>query len=63
MIEAELLCIRINLVKVILRIGQEKHLLSIWKLIYKIKDLNGEKIIRSFYEKLLFKIILKNNFK
>ena len=63
MIEPELLCIRINLVKVILRIGQEKHLLSIWKLIYKIKDLNGEKIIRSFYEKLLFKIILKNNFK
>ena len=61
--EPELLCIRINLVKVILRIGQEKHLLSIWKLIYKIKDLNGEKIIRSFYEKLLFKIILKNNFK
>ena len=30
---------------------------------YKIKDLNGEKIIGSFYEKLLFKIILKNNFK
>ena len=56
MIKLELLSIRIK--KVILKIGQEKYLLLIlfWKInpwTYKIKDLNGEKIIESFYEKEL----------
>ena len=56
MIKLELLSIRIK--KVILKIGQEKYSLLIlfWKInpwTYKIKDLNGEKIIESFYEKEL----------
>ena len=57
MIESGLLSIEIFLVKVTLKIGQEKYLLLImlktnpWK--YKIKDLNGEKIILSLYEKEL----------
>ena len=56
-IESGLLSIEIFLVKVTLKIGQEKYLLLIvlktnpWK--YKIKDLNGEKTILSLYEKEL----------
>ena len=58
--EWELLSIKIFLVKVILKIGQEKYLLS--NLIsnltlgHKIKDLNVEKIIGSFYEKNCCKV-------
>ena len=52
------------LVKATLETGQEKYLLLIlfyfsknhWT--YKIKDLNGEKIIGSFYEKKLLRSIL-----
>ena len=67
MIKQELLSIRIFLVKIVLKIEQEKYLLSILfrKLIlgnYKIKDLNGEKIIGSFYEKELLRSILKINY-
>ena len=55
MIESELLSIRIFLVKLTLKIGQEKYLLLIlfWKLTlgHKIKDLDGEKIIVNFYQK------------
>ena len=56
MIESELVSIRIVLVKVTLKTGQEKHLISIlfWKPILgliKTKDLNGEKIMERFYEK------------
>ena len=54
-IESELLIIRIFLVKVTLKIGQEKYLLLILfsELILrlKVKDLKREKIIGSFYEK------------
>ena len=55
MIESELLTIRMFLVKVTLKIDQEKYSLLIvlktntWT--YEIKDLNGEKIMVSFYEK------------
>ena len=53
MIESELLSTRILLVKVTLKIGQDKYFLSIktnpWT--YKLKGLNGEKIIGSFYGK------------
>ena len=58
--EWELLSIKIFLVKAILKIGQEKYLLS--NLIsnltlgHKIKDLNVEKIIGSFYEKNCCKV-------
>ena len=67
MIKQELLSIRIFLVKIVLKIEQEKYLLSILfrKLIlgnYKIKDLNGEKIIGSFYEKELRRSIIKINY-
>ena len=58
MIKSELLSVRIFLVMVTLKNCQEKYY---WKLIvktnlqnYKIKDLNGENIIGSFYEKKLF---------
>ena len=47
MIELELLSIRVFLVKVILKFGQEKYLLSFLKTIpwtCKPKDLNGEKV-------------------
>ena len=47
-IELELQRIIIYLVKVSLKVGQDKYLLSIlfWRLkTYKLKDLNGEKII------------------
>ena len=59
MIESELLIITIFSVKVTLKIGQEKYLIndSVLKTnswIYKIKDLNIEKMIGSFYEKELF---------
>ena len=71
MIELELLSIRIFLVEVTLKIGQENYLLSLLLLLfifiivlktnpwtYEIKDLNGEKTIGSFYEKeLLLSII------
>ena len=57
MIKSELLSVRIFLVTVTLKNCQEKYY---WKLIvktnlqnYKIKDLNGENIIGSFYEKKL----------
>ena len=57
MIKSELLSVRIFLVTVTLKNRQEKYY---WKLIvktnlqnYKIKDLNGENIIGSFYEKKL----------
>ena len=62
MTESDLVSITIFLVKVTLKIGQEKYLLPIlfWRLILTdvIKDLNGEKIIISFYENELFKSIL-----
>ena len=57
MIEPELQSIKIFLLKFTLKIDGEKNLLSIvlkpnpWN--YKIKDLNREKIIRSFYKKEL----------
>ena len=56
MVELGLLSIKTSLVKVTLKMGQKKYLLSIlfWKLIfglvYKLKDLNGEKIMGVFYE-------------
>ena len=58
MIELQLLSKKIFLVKVTLKIGQDKYLLLImfWKLIFwtnKLKDFNGEKIIVNFYEKEL----------
>ena len=58
MIELELLSIRVFLVKVILKFGQEKYLLSFLKTIpwtCKPKDLNGEKV---FIEKELLLTIL-----
>ena len=57
MIEPELQSIKTFLVKFTLKIDEEKYLLSIvlrtnpWN--YKIKDLNREKIIESFYKKEL----------
>ena len=57
MIEPELQSIKTFLVKFTLKIDEEKYLLSIvlrtnpWN--YKIKDLNREKIIGSFYKKEL----------
>ena len=57
MIEPELQSMKIFLVKFTLKIDGEKYLLSIvlkhnpWN--YKIKDLNREKIIGSFYKKEL----------
>ena len=57
MIEPELQSIKIFLVKFTLKIDGEKYLLSIvlkpnpWN--YKIKDLNREKIIGSFYKREL----------
>ena len=62
MIAWELLSIRIFLVKVILKIGQEIFIIdsvlktSSWS--YRIKDLNREKIIGSFHKRLLFRSIL-----
>ena len=56
MIESEFLSIRIFLVNFTLKIGQEKYLLLIalktnpWT-----KDINGEIIIGSFYEKELLR--------
>ena len=61
MIELGLLRIRTFLWKVTLKIGQEKSLLSILKTnpwTYKIKYLNGEKIIGSFYEKRIVAVLL-----
>ena len=62
MIAWELLSIRIFLVKVILKIGQEIFIIdsvlktSSWS--YRIKDLNREKIIGSFHKRLLLRSIL-----
>ena len=62
MIASELLSIRIFLVKVILKIGQEIFIIdsvlktSSWS--YRIKDLNREKIIGSFHKRLLLRSIL-----
>ena len=60
MTESELLSLRIFLVKVTLKTGQQKKVLmdsvlktNLWT--YEIKDLNAEKIIRSFYEKELLR--------
>ena len=61
MIELELLSIKFSLRKVTLKIGQEKYVLLItfWKLILKkeveIKDMNGENVTGSFYEKELLR--------
>ena len=61
--EWELLSIKTFLVKVILKIGQEKYLLSnlISNLIlgHKIKNWNGEKITGSFYENNCCKVYYK----
>ena len=59
MTESKILSIRIFLVKITLKIRQEKYLLRILflKLILG-KYLNGEKIIGSFYEKKLLLSIL-----
>ena len=58
MIESELLSIKIFLVKVTVKNGQKKRFMidSVLKAnhrTYKIKDLNRETIIGSFYEKQL----------
>ena len=60
MTESELLSLRIFLVKVTLKTGQQKKVLmdsvlktNLWT--YEIKDLNTEKIIISFYEKELLR--------
>ena len=58
MIKSELLSIKIFLVKVTMKIGQEKYLLSIlfWKLILGLINVNIEtekKMKGSFYEKQL----------
>ena len=63
MTESEWISIRMFLVKVTLKIGQEKYLLPIlfWKLILglmKLKIYTKEKIIWSFYEKELLLNIL-----
>ena len=61
MVESQLQNIKILLVKVRLKIGQEKYLLLIllqktmnfitsWT--YKVKELNGEIIIGRFYERI-----------
>ena len=59
MIESEILSRRILLLEDTLKIGQEKYLLLILKIIilkinpwtYETKDLNGEKIIVKFMKK------------
>ena len=54
MIESELLGIPISLVKVILKIVKRNIISSVLKtnpLTHIIKDLNGERLIGSFYEK------------
>ena len=61
MAEWELVIIKIFLVKVILKIVQEKCLLKI-KDTYKIKDLNQEKIKGNFYEEDLLQSVLSMNF-
>ena len=57
----ELVSIKIFLVKIILKIVQEKCLLKI-KDTYKIKDLNQEKIKGNFYEEDLLQSVLSMNF-
>ena len=61
MAEWELVIIAIFLVKVILKIVQEKCLLKI-KDTYKIKDLNQEKIKGNFYEEDLLQSVLSMSF-
>ena len=61
MAEWELVIIKIFLVKVILKIVQEKCLLKI-KDTYKIKDLNQEKIKGNFYEEDLLQSVLSMSF-
>ena len=58
LIELELLSMRIFLVKVTLKIGQEKYVLKTNLWTFKIKDLIGEKIIESFYATELLRSIL-----
>ena len=63
MTESEWISIRMFLVKVTLKIGQEKYLLPIlfWKLILglmRLKIYTKEKIIWSFYEKELVEYII-----
>ena len=67
MIQSELLSIRIFLIKVALKIVQEKYVIidSILKTnlrTYKIKELNGEKIIGTFYEKEFLLSILSMSY-
>ena len=61
MAEWELVSIKIFLVKVILKIVQEKCLLKI-KDTYKINDLNQEKIKGNFYEEDLLQSVLSMSF-
>ena len=58
MIESRLLSIRIFLVQVTVKIGEEKYLSLVLFWTYKIKDLIGKKIIGSFHEKELVLIKL-----
>ena len=58
LIELELLSMRIFLVKVTLKIGQEKYVLKTNFWTFKIKDLIGEKIIEGFYTTELLQSIL-----
>ena len=58
LIALELLSMRIFLVKVTLKIGQEKYVLKTNLWTFKIKDLIGEKIIESFYTTELLRSIL-----
>ena len=61
MIESKLLSIKVLLVKVTVKVGQEKFLLSILlrELILRLMKLkNRDKIIGSFYEKELLRSIL-----
>ena len=53
MIESGLLSIRIFLVQVTVKIGEEKYLSLVLFWTYKIKDLIGKKMIGSFHEKEL----------
>ena len=65
MVQSELLSIRIFLVKFTLKTGREIYYYIVLIIInsvletntwtYKIKDLNGEKVIKSFYEKELLR--------
>ena len=58
LVELELLSMRIHLVKVTLKIGQEKYVTKTNLWTYKIKDLIGKKIKESFYTTELLRSIL-----